>query len=141
VSKKRVYVCGPISFGDLAHNIAQAEAAFFALLKAGFAPFCPHWSCYSNGPIKLPTTGAVIAEATSMGGGGCTHEQWVDVDLAWVEVADAVLRLPGESKGADREVNCAMSKNIIVVFVDPARGIQHGVDRLVVLRNTLADDE
>jgi hypothetical protein len=30
------------------------------------------------------------------------------IDLAWVEVADAVLRIPGESSGAEREVAHAL---------------------------------
>jgi Rrf2 family protein len=33
--RKRVYIAGPISKGDLAHNINQATAAFVALAKAG----------------------------------------------------------------------------------------------------------
>lgn len=103
--RKRVYIAGPISKGDLAHNIRQAEAAFFALLRADLAPFCPHWSCYSTGPKVAP--GYVYAVATAKGGGGCGHAEWLGVDLAWVRVYDALLRLPGESTGADQEVACA----------------------------------
>jgi hypothetical protein len=117
--KKRIYIAGPISRGDLASNIRQAEAAFFHLLKAGFAPFCPHWSCYSTGPIQTNRggTGVCYAFATAGGGGGCSHEDWLGVDLAWVACADAVLRLPGESTGADREVQLACDLSI-PVFTD-----------------------
>jgi len=43
-----------------------------------------------------------------------TYDTWLDCDLPWVEVCDAVLRLPGESAGADRECNHARSKDIPV---------------------------
>ncbi len=35
---------------------------------------------------------------------GTTHEDWLGMDLPWVAVSNALLRLPGESTGADREV-------------------------------------
>lgn len=138
MSKKRCYISGPISRGDLAHNIRQAEAAFFALLKAGYAPFCPHWSCYSNGPAKNDVTGEVTAVATSQGGGGCTHGEWVDADLAWVEVSHAVIRLPGESKGADRECKLARECDIPVLHVknaepDTLQRLVKRLDRLSAL--------
>lgn len=100
--RRRIYIAGPISKGDLAHNISQAERAFFALLRAGLAPLCPHWSCYAGGP-QLSPSGTVYALAEAQPA-GTTHADWLGLDLAWVAVSDAVLRLPGESAGADREV-------------------------------------
>ena len=38
------------------------------------------------------------------------------IDLEWVSCSDAVLRLPGESAGADREVQHAKSLNIPVYY-------------------------
>jgi hypothetical protein len=102
--RRRIYLAGPISRGDLATNINQATAAFAALAKAGFAPWCPHWSCYSGGAIVAPHNGTVYALATAGGIPGMGHADWLGVDLAWVETADAVLRLPGDSIGADVEV-------------------------------------
>ncbi len=40
------------------------------------------------------------------------HATWVAIDLPWVAVADALLRLPGESIGADREVATAHERGI-----------------------------
>lgn len=93
--KTRVYVAGPISKGDLNHNINQARDAGMRLMRAGFAPLVPHLTCYMGGdvPEVLPN--------------GTTAEDWYGIDLPWVAVADAVLRLPGESAGADLEVNFA----------------------------------
>lgn len=104
--RKRVYIAGPISRGDLGANIKQAETAFLALLGAGFAPFCPHWSCYAFGPDPLHRE----ASAAS----GLTHDAWISVDLPWVCASHAVLRLPGESVGADLEVSTAIDHNIPV---------------------------
>lgn len=104
MSRIRVYIAGPISKGDLATNINQATQAFLDLAAAGFAPMCPHWSAYSGPAMRHPVSGMVYAIA------GATpnqmqHADWLAVDLAWVQAADAVLRLPGESAGADQETN------------------------------------
>ncbi len=46
-----------------------------------------------------------------------THRDWVEeYCLPWVAVADAVLRLPGESAGADQEVTFAIDTGIIVLY-------------------------
>lgn len=108
----RIYIAGPITQGDLSHNIMQAEAAFYALLYAGFAPFCPHWSCYGGGP-KHTVFGTVYAFAERLPS-GTVHDDWIGVDTAWVVVADAVLRLPGESRGADAETAAARSAGVPV---------------------------
>lgn len=92
----RVYVAGPISKGDLQTNIRQALDAGHALLKAGFAPMVPHLTCYWAGDGSA----AVLPRDT-------THDDWYGMNEPWVTVADAVLRLPGESVGADREVELA----------------------------------
>ncbi len=101
--RKRIYIAGPISKGDLATNVDQATAAFVALAKAGYAPFCPHWSVYSKPTcsILLNQVGCI---ATIEGNPTMQHADWMGVDLAWVVVSDGVLRLPGESTGADMEV-------------------------------------
>lgn len=109
--RTRVYIAGPISHGDLAENIRQAEEAFYTLLKAGYSPFCPHWSCYGSGP-KRKSNGVIYALANSFGREDMTHEDWMGADLPWVEVSDALLRLPGKSVGADREVETARINGI-----------------------------
>jgi hypothetical protein len=51
----------------------------------GFAVFCPHLSA------RMPGNEAI------------DHETWIENDLPWVEAADAVFRIDGESVGADIE--------------------------------------
>jgi hypothetical protein len=113
--RKRVYIAGPITKGDMAHNVGQATRAFHALARAGLAPFCPHWSVYSGGPLVSATGGAPYALAEALPT-GTTHDDWMGVDLPWVSVADAVLRLPGPSEGADKEMSCAYALGIPVFF-------------------------
>lgn len=109
---RRVFISGPISRGDLTHNINQATAAFVELAKAGLAPFCPHWSVYSK-PC-YPVGPAVTCIGTASGNDEMVYEDWMAVDLPWVRVSDAVLRLPGESAGADRETAEAEAHSIPV---------------------------
>jgi hypothetical protein len=123
----RVYLAGPISKGDLAHNINQATAAFEELAVAGYAPWCPHWSAFSTGARVRSGTGTVYAVATAQGC-GLSHDDWLGVDLSWVAVADAVLRLPGESAGADREVAFARERGIPVF--DSAEAVAGYFDRM-----------
>lgn len=96
---KRIYISGPITKGDRTHNIQQATDAAYRLIEAGFAPFCPHLSCFYPFAEELP------------------HQTWIDVDLPWVAVSDAILLLPGESKGAEMECEFA-NANDIPVFTD-----------------------
>lgn len=106
-----MYIAGPISRGDLARNINQATRAFRELAAAGFAPWCPHWSALS-GEVQAGTLGP-WAKATAAGC-GLSHAEWLAVDLSWVEVADAVVRLPGDSVGADQETAHARARGIPV---------------------------
>jgi hypothetical protein len=93
----RVYVAAPYT-ADPEACTAAAVAAGNALLDAGHAPFVPHLSHYWH---TLH--------------GARHYEDWMWIDLAWLAVADVVLRLPGVSPGADREVAEARRLGIRVV--------------------------
>lgn len=103
--RPRVYIAGPISKGPLQENIRIACEAGIALIRAGLAPLVPHLTCYMGGPAPevLPC--------------GTVHTDWYESDLPWVSVSDAVLRLPGESVGAEKEVELALLMHI-PVFTD-----------------------
>lgn len=109
-----VYIAGPISRGDLRHNIEQASKAFKALAEVGIAALCPHWSAFS-GTVHTSPGGSVYAFATA-DGNGMSHADWLAVDLEFVRRSDAILRLPGESSGADIEVKAALDDNIPVFY-------------------------
>lgn len=89
MSKLTVYVAGPLTTGDWIQNVRAALDAESELIDAGYLPFVPHKS--------------VLSDLVHHRG----YEQWLDWCLAWVEQCDVLLRLPGESPGADREVEHA----------------------------------
>ena len=82
----RVYVAGPYSGGEPEMNVRVAVLAGDELLNAGLVPFVPHLCHFWH--YLCPRT----------------YEEWMAYDLAWLEVCDCLLRLPGESSGADAEV-------------------------------------
>src|SRR5437762_10965938 len=96
---KRVYVAGPYSSGDVAANVRNAYAAATRLADEGFAPFVPHHTHFWHMLFPRP------------------YEDWLRLDLAFLPCCDAVLRLPGESVGADGEVEAARSRGI-PIFTD-----------------------
>ena len=73
-------------------------------MNLGFLPFVPLYSHFQHMMFPRP------------------YEDWLKYDFEWVEACDCVLRLPGESKGGDLEVEHA-EKNGIKVF--------YSVDELV----------
>lgn len=88
--RTRVYVTGPITNGGVEENVRKACNAASQLIVAGYAPMVPQLTAYMQGPV---------ASATA----GFPHNIWTEVDLPFVQVCDVMLRLPGESKGADIE--------------------------------------
>lgn len=101
ILRPRVYVAGPITQGNLQENIDRAREATRRLVEAGFAPLCPHLACFLAG--NEPCTP-----------GPFPHEVWLEIDVQWVKVSDALLRLPGPSIGADHEEAVALTRRIPV---------------------------
>ena len=95
---RHVYVAGPYS-GDTEGNTARALDAAEPLFRAGLMPYVPHLSHFWEQRHSHH------------------YEEWMDLDFAWLSKCDALLRLPGHSIGADREVAFARA-NKIPVFHD-----------------------
>lgn len=87
--RKRVYISGAISLGDPTENFARFSKAFFDCVYNGYSPYNPGLT------MALP------------GNGQLSQETWMAICLPWVQAADVVLRLTGESKGADEECSYA----------------------------------
>jgi hypothetical protein len=95
--RQRIYISRPLtSSGNVLDNLARAMDAARALIAAGFAPFCPHLTYHVDPGEAIP------------------HATWMEIELPWVTVADALLRLPGKSLGADLEVARAEERGIPV---------------------------
>ena len=95
-----VYVAAPYSVGKVTANVHKAMDWGDTLIGQGFAPIIPHLDHFME-----------LAEFE------WPYETWLDVDFALLSKCDAVLRIEGESPGADREVAFAKERGI-PVFTD-----------------------
>lgn len=96
--RQRIYVAGPYTKGDVAENVYKAFAAANDLADLGFAPFVPHATHFWHMIFQRP------------------YEFWLDLDNQFLPTCHAVLRLPGESNGADKEVALAGRLGIPVFY-------------------------
>lgn len=97
--RPKIYIAGPLtSSGRLMKNVNRAASCADELLDRGFAVYVPHWN--------------VIQDAIHPRDYGF----WLSHDLEWLAVCDCVLRLPGESAGADAEVQRARELGKTVYF-------------------------
>lgn len=92
----RVYVAGPLSRGDTAGNVRAAISAAGELVTLGHLPYVPHLTILWHLVQPRP------------------YEEWMRLDLAWLAVCDALVRLPGDSLGAEVEVERAHELGIPV---------------------------
>lgn len=95
--RTRIYVAGPYT-SDPQGNTERAIDIGQELLDRGYAPMVPHLTHYWH-----------ARHANDW-------QAWMDLDLPWVAAADAVLRLPGQSDGADMEVRTAHRLGIRVFY-------------------------
>ncbi len=96
--RTRVYVAGPYTKGDVALNVKEAVRVSDELLRRGYAPYCPHLTHFWH----------MLFEHG--------YQTWLDLDNEWVTCCDALLRIPGDSSGADKEVALAESLGLPVFF-------------------------
>ena len=93
---KKVYIAGPYTNGDVAINVKNAFQAANELADNGFAPFVPHYTHFWH--MMFPRE----------------YGYWLELDNQFLPCCDAVLRLPGLSNGADKEVELAIKLSIPV---------------------------
>ena len=93
-----IYLASPYTNGDIAQNIKKVIGYADRLFEMGHTPFIPHlaflWHLISPKPVSF----------------------WYAYDLIWLSFCDALLRLPGESIGADKEVQFAKDNCIPVYY-------------------------
>ena len=95
--QKLIYIAAPYTKGDVAVNVRKAIDAADELASAELVPFCPH--LYHFWHLIHPHD----------------YEFWTGLDMKWVALCNALVRLPGESSGADEEVEEA-NRLVIPVF-------------------------
>lgn len=98
MNDKLIYVAGPYAKGDCVENTNRAIKMGDQLVKEGFWVYVPHlsllWHIVSPHPVDF----------------------WYNNDLEVLKRCDAVLRIPGESSGSDKEVAVARENGIPVFY-------------------------
>lgn len=92
----KVYISSPYTNGDKYQNVRRAMMVAKGLIDLGLNPLQPLLNHFFA--IHYPLN----------------YETFMQMDLDWVEACDCVLRMPGESEGADREVVHAINLGIPV---------------------------
>lgn len=92
----RVYVAGPIS-SDPFEGVHRGFAAGKRMFLDGMAPFVPHADAFWFLPEGY-------------------WQSYLEYDLEYIAVSDAVYRLRGNSRGADKEVAVALELGIPVFY-------------------------
>lgn len=94
---KKVFIASPYTHGDIQKNLKKQQDAANELIDLGFVPL-PISFCYHH--LEKPRD----------------YQVWIDLTLEWVKDCDYLLRLPGESNGADGEVAEALKLGIPVFY-------------------------
>jgi hypothetical protein len=96
--RKTVYIASPYTNGDVATNVRNSLLMADKLLNMGYLPFPPLLSHFWH--FLSPKS----------------YDTWLDWGKEWVLHCDYVLRLPGQSEGADVEVELAKQHGIRVFY-------------------------
>ena len=94
----KVYIASAYTIGNTAANVARQMRVANQLIRLGFAPYVPLLNHFQDIYYKQD------------------EETWMQLDFVWVKSCHCVLRLGGESPGADREVELAKENNIPVFY-------------------------
>lgn len=93
-----VYIASAYTIGDTAENVKVQLDAADELMTLGYCPVVPLLTHFQH--IHHPRP----------------YEDWMLIGMEKIRRCDAVLRIPGESAGADQEVELAISLGIPVVY-------------------------
>ncbi len=89
-----VYIACPMTQGFWTHNVRKCLQYAEELRAKGYSPYVPVLTWFWD--MVHPHS----------------HESWLEYDFGLVAVSDAVLRIPGESEGADLELDYAVRNNV-----------------------------
>lgn len=96
MGKPYVYIAGPYTKPDKQKNTESALQAANCVLGIGGIPYVPHlthyWEQYTSKPYRA----------------------WLALDFAWLAKCDVLLRLVGDSGGADMEEAFALGAGLHV---------------------------
>jgi hypothetical protein len=91
-----VFISGPYTVPDPEENVSQAMASFVRLRDAGYTPICPHLAHFVDKTHPR------------------AYGYWLDYDFDLLALCGVLLRMPGLSPGAEREIQEAKRLHIPV---------------------------
>ena len=94
--KERVYIAGPYTDPEQEENTWKAIGVANQVAEMGFIPFVPHLTYYFHQLIPHE------------------YEFWMEQDEEWLKVCQKLVRIPGKSSGADKEMALAKELGIEV---------------------------
>lgn len=86
----KVYIASPYSKGNKIENVTQQIDCASELIDLGLVPFTPLLSHFIH--LQHPKS----------------YPLWIKLDIEWIAACDCLLRLEGDSQGADIEVDFAL---------------------------------
>ena len=95
---KVIYISSTYTLGDVKENVMRQIDAAHKIMDMGHAPIAPLLSHFLHLRRERP------------------YDDWMVIDLAIVPKCDILLRLDGESAGAEKEVKIANECNIPIVY-------------------------
>ena len=95
-SDKWVYIASPYTSGDVAVNVKNQMDAFIIIRKAGWVPIAPLMCHFIH--IHDPQS----------------YDFWFDTAVEWLKKCEYLVRLPGESQGADKETQLAKEMGVFI---------------------------
>ena len=97
--KIKVYIARPYTIGDTCKNVRRQMRVYKQRVRRGFIPYAPLWSHFQELYEPLDS-----------------KDKWMEIDFEWVKACDCVLRLGGDSEGAEEEVKLAKEIGIPVFY-------------------------
>ena len=113
IKMKIIYISSPYTIGDVGANVRVQIEAAHVIMDMGHCPVTPLLSHYLH--IHRPRP----------------YDDWLKIDIAILKRMDLVLRLAGESKGADIETKHAAELGIPVA---------HGFAQLKSMLRLMGDE-
>jgi hypothetical protein len=105
----KVYIASPYTKGDVAVNVKRQLDCANILIDTGFAPFVPLYFHFQHLVHPRP------------------YDDWLRLDLEWILSCDCLLRLDGESDGADNEVKFAIRHYIPIFYSIDELYVAYGI--------------
>jgi hypothetical protein len=85
----KIFISSPYTIGDVAQNVKRQMDLANELMDHGYFPYVPLLSHFLH--INNPRP----------------YEDWLALDMQYLVICDALIRLEGASIGADREIEMA----------------------------------